>query len=182
VEKVVKSYIASNEDSLFEKSLNEKFAKNSVNYIKRIIETKAFKDPGSAFFAELKLNNLLTKRIKEEFLKNASAVEADLLECNNIMQKLDGGEAPRDPSPSLSPVKVNTAQLEEEFKNGAAAFVKDYIAANEDSLFEKALEKHGKDVSKLVRAIIDENAFENADSAFFSGLGFNNLLTKRIKA
>lgn len=130
-ERLVSDYIKDNEDSLFEKAYTENFQKKPVDFVKRIVEQKAFQSEASAFFADLKYNNLLTKRIKAEFLKNAPTVSTDLERCAIILEKLSSPSEGRQeesplkapskgsPSPVKSPIqeapsptiKVNVAQL-----------------------------------------------------------------------
>jgi hypothetical protein len=61
--------------------------------------------------------------------------------------------------------------------------VKAFIDANEESIFEKMYtEKFGKNAASMVKKIVETNAFDNPSSAFYSDLGLNNLLNRRIKA
>jgi N-acetylglutamate synthase-like GNAT family acetyltransferase len=57
----------------------------------------------------------------------------------------------------------------------------EYIAKYEDSLLEKALDKLAKDAVRLVREIIQKGALSNQESEFFASLGFNAVLTRKIK-
>jgi hypothetical protein len=57
-----------------------------------------------------------------------------------------------------------------------------YIGINKDSWLEKIWsENYGNDSAKLIRTIIDDRAFENVDSYFFSRFGLSPLLTARMK-
>jgi hypothetical protein len=84
----VKAFIDGNEESIFEKMYVEKFGRNAGPMVKKIVETNAFGDQGSAFFSDLGLNNLLTRRIKAEFVKDAGKFSGDLSECTSLLQKL----------------------------------------------------------------------------------------------
>lgn len=90
----------------------------------------------STLFNELGLNNYLTKKMKTELASNLPFISADLEECSNILQKLNAGggsavkESSISSSVSSSAVKVNTAQLEEEFRSIVTSFVQDYAKNN----------------------------------------------------
>jgi hypothetical protein len=85
---LVREYVNQNEDSILEKVLNERFGRNAVTMIKKIIETNAFNDQGSIFFSELGLNNLLTKKIRAEFIRNVGSVSDNLNQCVSLLQRL----------------------------------------------------------------------------------------------
>lgn len=84
-------------------------------------------------------------------------------------------------APVLNP-EAEKARLNEEFSKESSAFYAEYVKTYEASNLEKVCnEKFGANSANLIESIIKNNAFQKSDSAFFTGLGYNNLILRRVK-